>query len=142
MKYVISALCAIVICLSFAGRKCEHVFTQVEQAEVKIEQPNWHGVDDLMPAWTKWPSGKQEGKELICVKCFYKQKQILDYGPSQFGIPANSDTIPSKWLRNQKAISESDYKPGKILWGSSGSIASDNSFTYDTLNKKSSPLPR
>lgn len=78
MKYLIGAICAIVISLAFAGRKCEHVFTEVEQAAVKIERPNiFQGSYYTIPSW---PSGLQEGKELICVKCFNVQKQVLDYG--------------------------------------------------------------
>lgn len=76
MKYLISALCAIIITMAFTGRKCQHVFTQVEQATVKIERPRfWE-----CAVYTAPPTGLHEGDEIICVKCFHKQKQILDYG--------------------------------------------------------------
>lgn len=64
----------------FYRPKCEHIYVSVEQPEIKIEEPKWSYVDDLMPAWTKWPSGKFQGQDLVCVKCFNKVKQILDYG--------------------------------------------------------------
>lgn len=87
MKYLLGAICAIVISLAFSGRKCEHVFTQVEQASIKIEQPNlFQGSYYTIPSW---PTGLQEGKELICVKCFNVQKQVLDYGKP---TPGNSLT--------------------------------------------------
>lgn len=81
MKYLFGTIVITLIALSFVGPKCDHVFTQVEQAEIKIAQPPMCGYDNLLPTWYNWPAGKKEGKELICVKCFIKQKQILDYGP-------------------------------------------------------------
>lgn len=79
MRYVILFLLVALAAAAFNSRKCEHVFTEVEQACVKIERPSMFGgmyVDT-------WPSGLQEGKELICVKCFHVQKQVLDYGGNQ-----------------------------------------------------------
>lgn len=68
----------------FDQPKCEHVFTQVEQACVKIDQPTWTG-NVIYPECSiyTWPTGLQEGKELVCVKCFHVQKQVLDYGGNQ-----------------------------------------------------------
>lgn len=83
MKYVIGALCAIVITMAFSGRKCEHKFTAVEQPVIKIERPNlWQGGYYTMP---QWPSGIQEGKELICARCGLVQRQVLDYGQPENG---------------------------------------------------------
>jgi hypothetical protein len=86
MKFIILS---IALLLSMAdtkaqsAKKCDHIYVSVEQPEIKIEQPKWSGVDDLMPGWTKWPSGKQQGQELVCVRCFNKIKQVLDYGQAQ-----------------------------------------------------------
>lgn len=93
MKYLIGAICAIIISLAFTGRKCEHVFTQIEQANVTIERQNLYGSITL-PVYT-WPTGLQEGKELICVKCFHVQKQVLDYGQ-----PTTSTNVWPEGLRN------------------------------------------
>lgn len=73
----------------FNAPKCKHVFTQVEQATVKIDRPDLElgGVIYKEGEESAWPSGKVEGAELICVKCFHKQKQILDYGEPTSGIP-------------------------------------------------------
>lgn len=79
MKYFIGAICVIILSMAFGIRKCEHVFTQIEQANIKIERPNLYGGVTL-PCYA-WPTGLEEGKEIICVKCFYETKQILDYGP-------------------------------------------------------------
>lgn len=87
MKYLIGAISAIVISLAFTGRKCEHVFTEVEQANIKIEQPGLTLNGQFYQPYS-WPCGLQEGKELICVKCFHIQKQVLDYGK-----PANDPYI-------------------------------------------------
>lgn len=94
MKYVIGALCAIVITMAFIGRKCEHVFTQVEREVIKIERHDLFGAS-ILPVYS-WPTGLQEGKDLICVKCFLVQKQVLDYGepcPQQY----NGINIPDTW---------------------------------------------
>lgn len=93
MKYLIGV---IIISLGFIGRKCEHVFTQIEQATIKIERPNLYGGVTLLGQVYSWPTGLQEGVELICVKCFHKQKQLLDYGqpcPQQY----NGLNIPDSW---------------------------------------------
>src|SRR5687767_834166 len=71
----------------FNQPKCDHVFTEVEQAEVKIDAMRF----DLSIGKV----GKQEGKELICVKCFRKQRQVIDYGNA---IPTNSIGINSGLL--------------------------------------------
>lgn len=63
---------------SFNLPKCDHVFVQVEQANLKIKNPDMSGSVMLLPY--SWPTGIQEGKELVCVKCFHRQKQLLDYG--------------------------------------------------------------
>jgi hypothetical protein len=72
----------------------EHVFTAVEQSEIKVHDQviklGWHP-----SGATIWPSGKLNGRELICVKCFHKQKQILDYGQSgAYAVPMFHDTMP------------------------------------------------
>ena len=63
----------------FNAPKCEHKFTAVEQANITIDQPDIRLGGSVYREYS-WPSGRQEGKELICVKCFHVQKQILDYG--------------------------------------------------------------
>lgn len=78
MKYLFGIITTTLVILSFTNHKCEHVFTQVEQAAIKIERPDLYGSMTL-PAY-HWPTGTQQGKELICVKCFHVQKQVLDYG--------------------------------------------------------------
>ena len=83
MKYILGTITTILIILSFAGRKCEHKFTAVEQPVIKIERPNlWQGGYYTIP---QWPSGIQEGKELICARCGLVQKQVLDYGKPEHG---------------------------------------------------------
>ena len=72
----------------FNQPKCDHVFTAIEYASVEIEQPSRYGGMTL-PMYT-WPTGLHEGKELICVKCFHKQKQMLDYGQ-----PVENRSFPS-----------------------------------------------
>jgi hypothetical protein len=75
----------------FNAPKCEHVYVEVEQATLKIEQPGLSFGGQVYQDY--WPTGKQEGKELICVKCFHIQKQVVDYGepakPSAYWPPVN-----------------------------------------------------
>lgn len=113
MKYILTALLCAFIAASFTSRKCEHVFVQVEQTEIKIEQPKWSGIDNLMPGWTKWPSGKQEGQELICVKCFHKQRQIVDYGQPYIMYRDHPCNLVD--MRDQGAAEHPDtFRLGKI----------------------------
>lgn len=94
--------------MAFSGHKCEHAFTQIESPSIKIDQPNWFsGAHDHMPTWTKWPTGLQEGKELICVKCFHKQKQILDYGKSRYA-DWESDFDTSVFTKRDTCLSRKD----------------------------------
>lgn len=86
MKYLIGAICAIVfsLTLSFDDKKCEHVYVSVEQAEIKIEQPDLFMGGMYYQSYSR-PSGKQEGQDLVCVKCFHQRKQVLDYGKPEQG---------------------------------------------------------
>lgn len=95
MKYFLSSLLIIILFVAFNTRKCVHVFTSVEQDTVNIQRIRFfsqggYGIEGF-------PSAKQEGKDLICVKCFYRQKQILDYG---------QPIIHGKWI-----IDSALYKP-------------------------------
>ena len=128
--------------VSFNAPKCEHVFTQVEQATVRIEEPKWSRVDDLMPAWTKWPSGKVQGHELICVKCFHKQKQVLDYGKASndpYISPPNIGTNCCDSIKAFNSGSGAMFLKGGILQVDSTGInkiiipATEQSETIDTI---------
>jgi len=79
MKYLLTALLCAFIAASFTGRKCDHVFVEVEQPTIKIEQPEFNLGGRVYQEYS-WPTGKLEGKDLICVKCFHQIKQVLDYG--------------------------------------------------------------
>jgi hypothetical protein len=79
MKYLVGVICAIILLMAFSGQKCEHVYTAIEQPDVKIE-PSAAWVTAI---YTAPPIGKHEGPELICVKCFHKTKQVLDYGSGE-----------------------------------------------------------
>lgn len=71
---------------SYAQRehKCKHVFVEVEQANIKVEQPEL-SIGSMIYQPYGWPTGLREGKELVCVKCFHIQRQILDYGKPASG---------------------------------------------------------
>jgi hypothetical protein len=96
----ITTLCALgiisgvfIAIVAFNGPECKHVFVEVEQPKIKIEQPEFTLGGGVYQEYS-WPTGIQEGKELICVKCFHKQKQLIDYGKpekqSTFLPPFNS----------------------------------------------------
>lgn len=77
----------------FNQPKCEHVFTHVEQPVIKISEPVFTLGGGVYHEYS-WPSGMQEGKDIICVKCFHVQKQKIDYGPEQRRSLVWPDTSP------------------------------------------------
>lgn len=84
MKYLLTVILCAFIAASFTSRKCEHVFVEVEQANIKVEQPEL-SIGSMIYQPYGWPTGLQEGKQLVCVKCFHIQKQVLDYGKPASG---------------------------------------------------------
>lgn len=118
MKYLLAILLAGFIALSFISRQCDHVFTEIEQAAIKIEQPDLPLGGTIYRPYI-WPTGTQEGKELICVKCFHRQKQVLDYGQ-----PA-SGTSFTDWPYRMTATSLDTLlflKGGSLTWDTSNVV--------------------
>lgn len=96
MRTIVLLLVSIAVYLTaFYKPKCEHKFTAVEQANIKIERPSLSG--SIVYPIHSWPTGLQEGKELICVKCLHKQKQILDYGQPCHAREGVEFKIPDSW---------------------------------------------
>jgi hypothetical protein len=60
----------------WSNNDCKHIYVAVEQAEVRVV---YQKVSSL-PAIDTVVTGKREGKQIVCVKCFYSRKQIMDYG--------------------------------------------------------------
>lgn len=58
---------------------CDHIYTTIHEKEVKIKQ--WRS-NTMLPMIIPdtMITGKHEGQQLVCVKCFHLTKQILDYG--------------------------------------------------------------
>ena len=74
------------------AKECSHIFVEEEQAEIKVSRSFLFtystNIDTIV-------YGKHEGIDLVCVKCFHKQKQVVDYGDRQqigFQTPAILDT--------------------------------------------------
>jgi hypothetical protein len=89
MKKIIAILVVIgLFAASWNAKKCEHLFTAIEQAEVKLST----GITISSSMFVSH-SGKHEGRELVCVKCFHVQKQVLDYGSAESKLP-NMPNIP------------------------------------------------
>lgn len=102
MKNILMLIATIAVCTTaFYRPKCEHVFTQVEQPVIKVERPSLSGSIGIFSL----PSGIQDGKDIICVKCFQVQKQKIDYGPdpcwdtarSEGGLFLTVDTL--QWIK-------------------------------------------
>ena len=96
----IAAFSILVIASAFYEPKCDHVFTMVVQSEIKKRPIIFEG--EINPIGV-FHNGKEEGDGIICVKCFHRQKQILDYGNV---IPTNSidnnsgilgSAVPLQW---------------------------------------------
>lgn len=64
--------------VAFNFPQCEHVYTAIEQPVIKVEK----GSNFISGVYFAPPTSKHEGPALICVKCFHKTKQVLDYGES------------------------------------------------------------
>jgi hypothetical protein len=62
--------------------ECKHIYVAVRQPEVKAQFPG----NSMIAIYTSPPSGKHEGEELVCVKCFHLRKQIIDYGEPIYGL--------------------------------------------------------
>lgn len=82
-QFIFLLIIIVVILISFRSNKCEHIYVAVEKSDIKISEPQWYGVDSLMPPFCYWPSGKREGKEIVCIKCFDKRRQIIYYSERQ-----------------------------------------------------------
>lgn len=74
------AIAAMFAIFSFRNSECQHVYVLTIQPYVKVERPHFQSeLDNLMPLDSRWPNGKQEGAEIVCIKCFHITHQILDY---------------------------------------------------------------
>lgn len=63
--------------IAWDSKECEHIYAAVEQPEIQVSQTvtmHYGTVQTL--------TGKRKGIEIVCVKCLYKTRQILDYGES------------------------------------------------------------
>lgn len=81
----------------FNRPKCEHVFTTIERDTVRVSQ-SWYGGGIFI---SNCIFGNKHGlhageKELVCVKCFIVQRQVLDYGPPC--QPCQNEKLPSDTL--------------------------------------------
>lgn len=56
--------------LKLTLKVCQHIYVAVEQPEVTVQQ-------FVLSIAT---FGRHEGRELVCLKCLDKRKQIVDYG--------------------------------------------------------------
>jgi hypothetical protein len=56
------------------NHKCVHDFTRLEDSVIKIQKYQFDGQDGY------YPVGRKNGAMLVCIKCYYKTPQILDYG--------------------------------------------------------------
>jgi hypothetical protein len=93
-KFILFIATIACIAMAFNSKKCEHVYVSVEPAMVKVVQPELILGGQIYQEYA-WPTGKQEGQKLICVKCFHQIKQVLDYGKPSTGTlvwPDNSLT--------------------------------------------------
>lgn len=57
---------------------CKHIYVATEQSEITVKYTMPTFTLANIPTGTK--TGKHEGQEIVCVKCFHITKQILDYG--------------------------------------------------------------
>lgn len=79
---------------------CKHIYVAVEQPEIKVEYPR-----SMKLAIFEAPkTGKHEGQEIVCVKCFHIRKQVIDYGEidsTMLLTPNVRHRTPNDSLRNK-----------------------------------------
>jgi hypothetical protein len=98
--FMLSILLGItILTIAFDAQKCEHIFTAVEQPSINAVTFSYG-----------------DGKELVCVKCFHKQMQVINYGPAAIG---------------NFSFDHCNCGPGLILRGDS-----NGALKWDTLNLK------
>lgn len=92
MRKIIIILAAIVFIMAFNNHKCEHIYVAVEPTLTKVNQGF-----EMKPSVYPCISGIQDGKELICVKCFNRIRQKVDYGKSTLEQSLSNDRISTEW---------------------------------------------
>jgi hypothetical protein len=74
---------------AFDLKECEHIYVTVESPEIKVQSwPSTAYAIHQVP-----PTGKHAGKEIVCVKCFKKVNQVVDYGEAKGVINLPYDTL-------------------------------------------------
>lgn len=77
---ILSILFGIMLLIvAFDAKECQHIYVSVEQEEIKCEP-----IRPMNLLGTVSPVGIQQGKELVCVKCFHIIRQKLDFGESAY----------------------------------------------------------
>lgn len=73
-KLLLLLMVSFVFLTAWEKNECEHIYVAVEQ--VKINASNY--TTSALTATYRY--GEVSGKEIVCVKCFDKTHQIMDYG--------------------------------------------------------------
>lgn len=82
---------------SFSGKECQHVFTAVEADTVSVSGSYVF----TSTAIATFKYGKHSGKQLVCVKCFCKVNQVIDYGERPKWVDTLG-TIIERWNPGEK----------------------------------------
>lgn len=56
---------------------CKHIYVAVEQPDIKVKDA---GPTYTLGVMQRRVTGKHEGQDIVCVKCFHTRKQVFDYG--------------------------------------------------------------
>lgn len=93
MKYIICFAIVGIILLAYRSDNHKHIWVSLVRDTVVMDEPEMSTTLE----GRIWPTGKQPGMEIVCVKCFAKKRQIIDYGVSSVGnyiqFPAGLDTL-------------------------------------------------
>lgn len=96
MKYIICFVIVGIILLSYRSDNHKHVWVESVNDTVIIPSPRF------TQYYVSWPTGIHSGMEIVCVKCFAKKRQIVDYGRDRrgyFDFPGIQDTFSSNGVK-------------------------------------------
>jgi hypothetical protein len=97
-KFIAAAIIIAIAALSW-DTQCDHVYVAVEQPELTY---NNTFASMTTTEYTTPISGKREGKRLVCVKCFEKRAQVIEYKNTAWVRPKFDNAIcpepPKVWV--------------------------------------------
>lgn len=83
----------------------KHIWLAPVPDTVRVDLPRME-----LGIYRPMPSGWQKGSELVCIKCFQRKTQMIDYGSSEYlNLPAMPiDTLIVNWMDTLRKVLPKD----------------------------------